>query len=282
MAGARMCHTTPDGMTSTNLKSPVPPWWGDLDVPMHHTARGQIGPLQLWIQRRPSLWRVSKLAGEDPLHEVVRPFVSVADGPVDAEAEMMQVVLQDGGGGLRVSPASADRPLVTRPDAPFVVPAGREAVLFVGAPLWVQITSINPDVVLLDGPIYRPSDTWFGPPTAEGELCYSSKTYCRMQIQELPIRPHRSVTAVTFRNRTSEELCLDRLKLPVDTLALYLAADGRLWTQDVLMERNAVGEDAEVSVRRSAPKFALDPIQVVPARTPGLKSLARAFRILFS
>lgn len=280
--GAGMCHTATENMTVGNLKSPVVPWWGSLDVPLDQTVHGQIGPLQLWIQRRSGLWRVSTLAGSNPLEGTATPLFPVADSSVDLAAEAIQVVSQGKGVAIRVNPAPADRPLVTRPDAPFVVPSGGEAVLFVGAPLWVQIRSIDSEVSLLDRPIYRPSDTWFGPTTDLGELCYSSKTSCRMRIEDVVIRPHRSVTAVTLRNDTREELCLDRLQIPVQALALYLAADGRLWTQDVLMVRNEVGEHADVSARKSAPAFALDPVQVVAARTEGPNHLVRAFRTLFA
>lgn len=68
----------------------------------------------------------------------------------------------------------------------------------------------------------RPSDTWFGPTTSEGEPCYASKTVCRLRVEDVPLRPHRCLTKVTLRNRADDSLSLDRLKLPVNALALCM------------------------------------------------------------
>jgi len=269
-------------MTTHTHPGPSPTWWGEIDVPMHTAAHGQIGPLKLWVQRRPDLWQISTISDKDPLLADVHRLAATTDLGPDDDADVTQIALQDQSTVIRLSPASANRALVTRPAAPFVVPAGGRARLFVGAPLWLQVRH-GAQAALLDCPIHRPSDTWFGPPTNAGELCYSSKTHCRMRIEEVPIRPHRSVTAVTVLNRTDEELRLDRLKIPVQALAIYHAADGRLWTQDVMMQRNEVGEHAEVSVRRAEPTLALEPTLVAPARVVGSSNaVVRAFSTLFS
>src|SRR5690625_5517561 len=65
------------------------------------------------------------------------------------------------------------------------------------------------------------SDTWFGPNTQMGTLCYASKTYTRSSRQEVTPRPHRAVTPVTVRNQSEELLSIDKLSIPVPHLALY-------------------------------------------------------------
>jgi hypothetical protein len=152
---------------------------------------------------------------------------------------------------LRLLPRLPDRPVVSRPDTPFYVLAGEEIRLFVSSPVWVHVLSGERE--LLEIPIYRPSDTWFGPSTREGEVCYASWTSGRTELAELPRRPHRAVATVRVENHTEKSVLVERLNIPVPYLALYAAADGSLWTQGVTLRMVEDGATAEIHIAKEGP-----------------------------
>ena len=126
--------------------------------------------------------------------------------------------------------------MVSRPLKPVHIPPGQEITFFVSSPLWLRLELPEGNSLLEEFPIRRPSDTWFGPSTQVGELCYASETNCLLSLDELPARPHRAFTPVVISNKGDDMMLLERLNLPVPYLSLY-EADGRLWTQTVNMSR---------------------------------------------
>ena len=123
-------------------------------------------------------------------------------------------------------------------------------------------------------------DTWFGPSTSQGELCYAIRTKARVHLENLPVLAHRVVTAVQLENRTRESFPLERLSLPVPNLSLYADADARLWTQSVSVKLGA-GKLAEVDLDPRPPAAAREPELVAGPRTQAQKNvLVRAVNAL--
>jgi hypothetical protein len=131
---------------------------------------------------------------------------------------------------------------------------GEKAALFVSTPLWLQVKGEGQ--VLLEVPVRRASDTWFGPSTLEGELCYSTKTRAAVSVGNLDLLARRAVTPVQLMNRGDTPLRLERLKLPVPLLSLFGTDDGTLWTETVQMNREESSETATIDVRTGPPETA--------------------------
>ena len=93
---------------------------------------------------------------------------------------------------------------------------------------------------------------------------------------------HHSVAAVRLINRAEQELTVDRMRLPAPQLALFAAADGQFWTQDVTYERTE-GDDAELRVRRRPPRAAADAHRLTEPRNDVRGNLVvRTFSSLFA
>jgi hypothetical protein len=165
-------------------------------------------------------------------------------------------------GQLELRPALADRPVVVNPEIPFALPAGEETSLYVSVSLWLQIHTGNPASLLLEEPVFRPSDTWFGPSTMEGELCYAGRTGARLNLENLTVRPQRAICAVRIRNRAATLLPLQRLKLPAPNLSLFTSAEGHLWTEALTLDRDQDGELASLRLGKGPPREARDPVHV--------------------
>jgi len=79
-----------------------------------------------------------------------------------------------------VRPALADRAVVVYPEEPFHVTAGESITLFCSTPLWIRVEIGASRHALMETAIERPPDTWIGPSTREGELCYATQTAARL------------------------------------------------------------------------------------------------------
>ncbi len=240
-------------------------WWGSFSMEAGQTARGRIGPLDLWIQRHANEWRLAHDEGEDPLDPALVVPGPGAPEDLDGLPGVERFAMAATDDRVTLGAALADRPVISRPEKPFHLPAGEEARVFVSTPLWLRFC-VGPEAKLLrELPIARPSDTWFGPNTLEGELCYTSRAYFVLNPENLPRLPHRAITAVRILNKADEELTVDRMRLPAPQLALFATGDGQVWTQDVTYERTE-GEDAELRIRRRPPRAAADAPRIADPR----------------
>ena len=137
---------------------------------------------------------------------------------------------------LHITPMLADRPVVTRPVVPLHLCAGEEATVFVSLPVWIRLEAGPQKLLLKEIAIQRLSDTWFGPSTLEGELCYASTTHCRQDLREVPHYPYLTITPVLIQNKSRQSLVLERLSLPVHFLSVYGSEDATLWTSKVSLK----------------------------------------------
>jgi len=256
-------------------------WWGEFRFSAGETMVWCIGPLRLAVRRARQEWQLTY------------DWLAVAEGEVacsitptaedfPAYEHQERYVFRETGEGLLIRPTLADRPVISRPVTPFHLPAGEEATLFVSSPVWLHLAVAKPARDLAEIPIQRPSDTWFGPSTRVGQLCYDSRTAGRLHLEEVPQRPHRAVTRVVIRNEGSDALRLERLSLPAPYLAVFEADDGLLWTTPVTLVRAQSGEMGTVKIHERPPQEARGAKRLSPPREkPGQGSLVRALSALF-
>ena len=257
-------------------------WWRGYDIEEASAASFQVGPLTLWVGREPHEWRIAWCRGPDPSD----PTCAVdLPGPPEppAEAELQRFALGRTEPRIELTPVAADRPVVTRPETPFTVLPGGEVTVFVGTPAWIRLSTGAPPQVLLDVPISRPTDTWFGPSTREGELCYGSRTHARLRLERMPRLPGRVLTRVDIRNEASEPLLLERLKLPAQRLALYADPEGQLWTSSMVVARPPDGSLDHMEIEAGSPADAPGAVRLAePRQLASRSALVRALEALLA
>jgi hypothetical protein len=231
-------------------------WWGTFSVEEDTANCWRVGALTVWIERRREEWRISHASTDDPFETAVEITTPAEEILPEGDVTLHRFAAKRTENGLKITPVLPDRPLVSRPDTPFHVLAGDDVLVYVSSPVWMKIEAGAPPRSLLELPIYRSSDTWFGPNTREGELCYASRTACRQDHDDLPRRPHRAVTPLRIRNRTEATLLIERLNVPVPNLSLYATSRGALWTQTVTVEIEREGGTAELRTGTKAPSEA--------------------------
>ena len=254
--------------------------WGDFALAEGVTGYWRIGPLELWVSNLAHEWRVAYRQEDDPLESTVTVAIPAETAPPE-EVEHLRFGFGKTGTGLTLAPVLADRAVVVKPEVPLYIPSGEEATLYVSTPVWVRV-GLEKTGTLLELPTYRPSDTWFGSSTVAGEFCYASRTAGRLSLGELVFRPHRAVTPVCVRNRADDPLLLERVKLPVQYLAVYRDESRFLWTPKVTLEREADGDLAGLEVSKKVPREVGPTVRLGEPRQHADKNLVvRAFSKLF-
>ena len=257
------------------------PWWGSWQLGEGEARRWEIGPLRLLVERREREWRLSHEHGDDPL-DLSRAVAVEADPEPLGEPEDRRRVPTTDDGRIAIKARLADRSVVFRPEMSLIVLPGEGVDLFVSSPVWVEVSCGAEGRALPEIPSYRPTDTWLGSTPIKGELCYASRTHCRLHVEELPMRPHRAITPVRVRNHGNESLVLDRMSVPLPNLSLYADEGDRLWTSAVELTRERDDVDlAKMRIAEEPPDGAKAPPLASPRRAPEAGGLVRAFAGLF-
>jgi len=257
-------------------------WWGSFEFNSEQSRLWHIGPLTFMVRCLNGEWQVAY----DRLSEIDEGNASWDIEDTDQLPESLgnnsRYVFRQTAGLLTIMPLLADRSVITRPLTPFNLTAGEEVTLYVSTPLWLEVAVGSPKKALQEIAIQRPSDTWFGPSTREGELCYASATHCRLSLDELPQRPHRAITPVLIRNQAETTLSIERLNVPAPLLTLYACADGQLWTPKITLIREKDGDMAELKIDHIAPQEARQAEKLSPPRmTVASGALIQAFNAVF-
>jgi hypothetical protein len=171
---------------------------------------------------------------------------------------------------LTLSQKLSPRAIVARPIESIHLPARASIKLYVGTSLWLCL--LRGDDVLLDIPVARLSDTWFGPDTMRGETCYACQTHARLSMAGVTANPYKAITPITISNETTKALTLDRINLPVHHLSLYQqnssANQQRYWTSAISMTNLDNSPDIEIKVSHDAPEECVDAALLTTARNP--------------
>ncbi|WP_026279799.1 hypothetical protein [Thioalkalivibrio sp. ALJ16] len=267
-------------MSTTTTVQRQAGWWGPRALAAGEHGRWSVGPLDLWLAHGAREWQMVLQRPRDPADATQAIEIPCSDPfPTDASD-----LLRFAGASAEAQPelrvALADRPMVSRPQNPFYVPANGEVTLYLSSPVWVQL--LIGAAMVQEFPVYVPSDTWFGANTVNGELCYATRTQARLDLADVPERPHRVVTPLTIVNKAPDALFLERVNLPVPRLPVYADEQHRLWTPAVRMEREEDRDMAAMKIDSAPPAPARGAKRVAePRESGGRHVMIRAFSALF-
>lgn len=262
-------------------------YWGTFEIPRGTVSRWRIGLLTMWIERLDSEWRIATRTGDDSHCRDVEHTPMCTDTDLMSMDSVVRIGTSSISDRIQLTPQLADRAVVSKPIKPFYVASNQRVHVFVGSPLWLRIDHLADDKssaqTLHEFPIMRPSDTWFGDNTRQGELCYASRSLCRLHLDDLPVLPHRAITMATVHNTSGAPLLLERMRLPVRYLPLFQDHNGVFWTHDVIITHESMDAMATVRNRRQPPALASKAMQVASQRVNGddnlvMKVFSRLFR----
>ncbi|MFT6926625.1 MAG: hypothetical protein ACJAZP_002244 [Psychromonas sp.] len=255
------------------------PWWGEVNLNKDSCLRLDIGPLSVAIEHSDYEWRIHSQrekeidTDDNRLQKIIGQF-----SPCHY-SDVARYIVNSSNNSLQLLPALADRPVVCRPVSPINLEAGASVILYVSTPIYVKISLVNHKTTLLQElATQRLSDTWFGPSTRSGELCYASITSGRLDLQKLPYRILRATTALMIQNNADDNLLFERVALPAPLLSLYAAKNGQLWTQNITLTREDDGDFTQLKLGKAPPNTLL---VNGPRENAGHGQLIRAFSAIF-
>ena len=204
------------------LPSTARSWWGRYNFVSDSWRKIECGSQTFFVRRSEQVWELCLLPSEQ---------VRELDAP-PPQARISRAISTEKSDSLVFAPRLPDRPLVFRPTGDFYVGAQERVVVYFRVPLWVVVCVPNPWRELLEMPLCQLSDTWFGPPTTEGQLCYAAGESWHAQLPEVSSESHARVRAEIV-NPESSSMRVDRLKLRVGVLGLFATDASEAWTSDV-------------------------------------------------
>ncbi|PJA74514.1 hypothetical protein CO151_09470 [bacterium CG_4_9_14_3_um_filter_65_15] len=254
-------------------------WFGDFSLSLDKTAYWQIGPSEIWLTRSSQEWRFTGRTGTNPLNMTLKHLPDGGDPePEESTVGPLRLGFKNAPERLSLLPMMADRPFVVKPATPFMLPPGQEVTLYLSTVLWLQVAVGDPSQEFLQMPLFLPSDTWFGDSTLDGEMCYALQTSARLRLENLPVRPHRAVSALTVRNKSHANLEVEKVLFPAPQMSLFAGESGHLWTESLTLVHTSEHHDAPLILKDSPPSQAGQTRKVVGPRQAAPRSiLTRAF-----
>lgn len=235
--------------------SEINTWWGEFSFSLNEVKCWRIGERCIAIKRSEHEWTVWDQTTPTEINKpikVSKPKVKETFADVKFERFTLAQTTEK----LVIEPSLADRAMVVRPSKSITVMPGEKVTLFVSTPIWMTIMRDGHDTPMADIPFWRPSDSWFGPSTMKGDMCYSKYTDARMDINLIEKRAHRAITCVTLINDQKEYLHIHRLNLPVPSLRVYVNDNGEFWTDQVNILQTQEHSKSVSDVSQSPPELA--------------------------
>jgi hypothetical protein len=257
-------------------------WWGEFTFAIEQQRCWKIGERTIMLKRLGNEWNSWNL---ETLNEDDGEIV--VDEPTDVgaieTAKFGRYLQQSTSDKVRVLPLLADRSIVARPDTPLTLLAGEKSRLFVSTPVWFTAQLLPKEEYLLDVPFWRPSDSWFGPSTQVGQICYAKYTAARVQLDNIEQRPHRAITPITVINNHDKPLVIERINVPVTLLHLFSDGEQQLWTTGISVHRERHTDNVELHLDKHAPVEALSSTLINGPRVKSEQSiLIRSISSLFA
>lgn len=258
------------------------PIWQPQSFAIGDSRRYEMGPLSLHITRDYEEWRIGYRLGHEPLREVFSCY-RTDDHELEDAQHIERIAAHDNDERREIlfQPLLADRYVLARPETTMTVQSESWVALYVTTPLWLRVLRMPERSELIELPSFRPTDTWLGPPTGSGPLCYASRTTGRLTLSRLHLSPMRAITKVTLRN-SGDALRVERIMVPAPQMTLHRDEEERFWTNEVILDRGRDGEFSNVSLGSRAPHEASKAQRVsAPRDISSIHLLGRAFGSLF-
>lgn len=264
------------------------PWWGEFLLAEKQKLFWHIGDRAIIIQRLIGEWNTWNIEADDvnssPLIFSENLSEAQPHGITNIDSiKPLRHLQRKTSEHIKILPALADRSMVVKPVTPIRVLPGEHICLFVSTQLWFSAYTSPKKALLLDIPFWRPSDSWFGPSTREGQISYAKYTDARLQLDALEQCQHRAITPVSIINNHEQTLVIERLNLPVPLLNLYSDCNNQFWTEKLTVSRDANDEIVELKFGEGGPLEASQPIHVsAPRIIKEQNALIRSINSLFA
>ncbi|MFT5757000.1 MAG: hypothetical protein ACI9LM_001725 [Alteromonadaceae bacterium] len=223
-------------------------WWGEFTFELQEKKCWSVGERAILIKRKEAEWNTWNIEETEEDNDVlVSDGISINLDDTTVTGRFLEKITSE---KIKVSPLLADRTVIARPSSPLTILAGEKIQLFISTPIWFYAETLPSGKCLVDLPFWRPSDSWFGSSTIDGQLCYAKYTSAKTKLEELDLHPHRATTSITVINSHDKALTINRINVPVTYLNLYCDEKNQLWTSAISIEIEDESADVELIIEK--------------------------------
>ncbi|MBB5021661.1 hypothetical protein [Desulfurispira natronophila] len=268
-------------MTTESTATTEEAHWGAFYFDVGQKRQWEFGAMHLEVTRQLYEWQVTYW------HRFYQPLQKVPlrfDAQWQSKVQTQRHLFSQTSSQVNLVPCLPDRSVVIRPVTPCTIHSGEGITLYIGSPIWLQLHLNGNSKGSQDIPAHPLSDTWFGPDTRNGELCYLVRTRARTEATALQeADSSRVITPVRIENMAEKELTFDRFCIPLPMASLYQDNSGSLFSQQIQLIRYDDDQMAQVKVVAGAPAVGADSLSLVngPRKSNDKPVLLRAFSAIF-
>ena len=224
-------------------------WWGEFSFDLDEQKCWSVGERAILIKRKTTEWNTSNIESTEEKDSDILVSNGITFN-ADNSAAIGRFLEKNTSEKIKVFPLLADRTVIARPSSPLIILAGETVQLFISTPIWFCAQTMPSSKTLVDLPFCRPSDSWFGSSTIDGQLCYAKYTSAKTQLDELDLHPHRATTSIVVINSDDKALTVNRINVPVNHLHLYSDEQNQLWTSRITIEIEDESADVELIIEK--------------------------------
>ena len=216
-------------------------WWGDIEFALNECKTWRIGDRIIAVQRKEQEWRFWNIESKE---ENANPLQLETPTQPDflSMAPTQRFLVKQTNSQITVMPRLADRAMVIRPGSIISILPGEKSKLFVSSQLWLAFSLSSTTDAMFDIPLWKPSDSWFGESNMVGEICYAKYSEANVDLATLKKRSHRVFTSIDIMNEHAQALNIQRIKIPMTFLDLYVDKSGQFWSDSICLTHQ---EDAK-------------------------------------
>lgn len=245
-------------------------FWNKYEFSVGQTMLFRAGYAEIFVKHIANGWLVKNVEVNEPAEEL-----SVAE--VEAFADDQDVFHFQTGKShqLHVVPAFPNKSVVFRNTKNIRISAGQTTNLFFRIPLNIQFyfQEIKDENRLLDMPLQRLSDTWFGD-TDNGEPAFSIGSGYDKTFEAIQLNSWEAIVPAEIINNTLGVLDLQRLILRVDDFSVYLRHQ-RLLSNHVAIEFKGIETAGSVNLTTRRDLHGQKPLQIGRPRSSEMRNLLR-------
>jgi hypothetical protein len=245
-------------------------FWNKYDFAVNQTLVFKAGFAEVFVKRIPNGWLI-KCRG------TAEAFTGLQTEEVDGIDDDSDIFhFQTGkSAALYVVPAFPDKAVVFRNNKNIKVSAGQSADLYFRIPLTIQLyfQEVKEENRLLEFPLQRLSDTWFGE-ADNGEPAYSIGSNYDKTFEETFAADWEAIAPVEIINNTTGLLDLQRLILRVEDFSLFLK-NKQLLSNHVSIDFKGQEHAGSVNLTLRKDIHGQKPLQIAKPRSNESRNLLR-------
>lgn len=243
--------------------------WSKLSIENRSTHFWKVANKIIYIRKRNKEWLYS-INDTDTYMNVIDYGVQNNE---EIDADWLTVV-GDKSSALNILPALPDRPIVVKPETTLKILPGKNVLVFIRVPIWLQFYAgtKKKENLVFECSSKELSSTWFGEPDS-GTLAYSLRLKPDAQLFEKPKSfTNHIICPIRLTNDSNMPLDVQRLLLHGEYLNIY-GERNELYTNEVKIKFKGISEISDVQYSNQAPSYSKHSCQISSARSSKTKNV---------